>query len=297
MNCLLTGSNGFLGRVINHELSKKCVVFGLSKNTGDYKVNLVEQVPDFNHQFDIVVHAAGKAHSSSKKTKHVDDFYKVNVQGTQNLLKGLEKSLILPKSFLFISTVAVYGINEGCYINENTPLLAEDAYGQSKIMAENIVMDWCFKNNIICTIFRLPLVVGSNPPGNLGALVNGIRRGYYFNIAGRNARKSMVLSEDVAKIILISANIGGVYNLTDGYHPTFLEISTHIATQLGKPMPICLPFSLMRFIAQIGDLFGVESLINTPKLNKIISDLTFDDNKARTNIGWVSNCVLSWQLN
>jgi nucleoside-diphosphate-sugar epimerase len=296
MNCLLTGSNGFLGRVINQELSKKCAVFGLSKNTGDYKINLVEHVPDFNHQFDIVVHAAGKAHSSSKKTKHVDDFYKVNVQGTQNLLKGLDKSIILPKSFLFISSVAVYGINEGCYINENTPLLAEDAYGQSKIMAENIVMDWCFKNNVICTIFRLPLVVGSNPPGNLGALVNGIRRGYYFNIAGRNARKSMVLSEDVAKIILSAANIGGVYNLTDGYHPTFLEISKHIATQLGKPMPICLPYSLLRFIAQIGDLFGFQSLINTPKLNKLISDLTFDDNKARTNISWVSNCVLSWHL-
>lgn len=295
MNCLLTGSNGFLGRVINKELSKKCDVFGLSKTTGQYMLNLEDRVPDFNQQFDIVVHAAGRAHSSPKNTKHIDDFYKVNVQGTQNLLKGLEKS-ILPKSFVFISSVAVYGINKGCYINENTPLLAEDAYGQSKIIAENIVLDWCFKNNVICTIFRLPLVVGSNPPGNLGALVNAIHRGYYFNISGRDARKSMVLGEDVAKIILNAANIGGVYNLTDGYHPTFLEISKHIATQLGKPMPICLPYSLMRFIALIGDLFGVESLINTPKLNKIISDLTFDDNKARTNIGWVSNCVLSWQL-
>jgi len=295
MNCLLTGSNGFLGRVINKELSKKCAVVGLSKTTGQYMLNLEDRVPDFNQQFDIVVHAAGKAHSSPKNTKHIDDFYKVNVQGTQNLLKGLEKS-ILPKSFVFISTVAVYGINEGCYINENTPLLAEDAYGQSKVIAENIVLDWCFKNNVICTIFRLPLVVGSNPPGNLGALVNGIRRGYYFNISGRDARKSMVLGEDVAKIILNAANIGGVYNLTDGYHPTFLEISKHIAEQLGKPMPICLPYSLMRFIAQIGDLFGVESLINTPKLNKIVSDLTFDDNKARANIGWASNCVLSWQL-
>jgi len=295
MYCLLTGSNGFLGGILHQELAKKCEVVGLSKTSGQYKFNLGDQVPDFNQQFDIVVHAAGKAHSSKKNSKSISEFYKVNFQGTKNLLKGLEKST-LPKSFVFISTVAVYGINEGSSINENSPLLAQDAYGQSKILAERIVLDWCSKNNVICTIFRLPLVVGPNPPGNLGALVKGIRRGYYFNIAGRDARKSMVLSEDVAKIILHAANIGGVYNLTDGYHPTFLEISKHIAVQLGKPTPICLPLWLMRFVAKIGDLIGAGSLINTPKLNKIMSDLTFDDTKARVNIGWVSNSVLNWKL-
>jgi len=45
MNCLLTGSNGFLGRVINKELSKKCAVVGLSKTTGQYMLNLEDRVP------------------------------------------------------------------------------------------------------------------------------------------------------------------------------------------------------------------------------------------------------------
>ena len=34
--------------------------------------------------------------------------------------------------------------------------------------------------SIVCTILRLPLIVGSNPPGNLGKMINGIKNGFYF---------------------------------------------------------------------------------------------------------------------
>jgi nucleoside-diphosphate-sugar epimerase len=108
-------------------------------------------------------------------------------------------------------------------------LLARDPYGLSKIHAEKFVEDWCEKHNVICTIFRLPLVVGPNAPGNLGKMLMGIKKGYYFNIAGGKAQKSMVLATDVAQCVLKVYKIGGIYNLTVGHHPTFYKLSRTIS--------------------------------------------------------------------
>ncbi len=291
MNILLTGSNGFFGKIILSHLSNSNILWGLSRNGSDYSCYLEKQVPKFKLQFDLVIHAAGKAHSFSNKKKDSNDFYLVNVVGTQNLLEGLGKSGI-PKYFVFISSVSVYGKDFGSGIDENAPLLAKDPYGLSKIQAEKVILDWCKKHNVICTILRLPLLVGQNPPGNLGAMINGIQKGYYFNIAGGNAKKSMVLAEDVAKSILKVAEIGGIFNLTDGYHPSFLELSNHISYQLSKGKPVNLPLWFVNMIVKLGDLLGNNSPINSNKLKKIISNLTFDDSRAREVFGWNPTPVL-----
>jgi nucleoside-diphosphate-sugar epimerase len=239
-----------------------------------------------------VVHSAGKAHLIPKTAAEGDAFYAVNVKGTMNLLRGLERNATLPRSFVFISSVAVYGREHGSGIDENWILQANDPYGRSKIEAEEVIQNWCDKHKIICTILRLPLIAGCNPPGNLGAMVKGIRNNYYFNIAGGGARKSVVLAADVAAIITRAAQTGGVYNLTDGYHPSFLELSSLIASQLGKKAPLNLPGWLAKIFAKTGDLLGERAPINSVKLRKITSELTFDDTKARELLGWNPRSVL-----
>ena len=194
--------------------------------------------------------------------------------------------------FVFISSVSVYGIIEGVNIKEESPLLAEDAYGKSKIDAEAIVQQWCDSHNVICTILRLPLVVGENPPGNLGAMIRGIKKGYYFNIAGGNAKKSMVLASDIAKFILKAAEVGGTYNLTDGIHPTFNELSNNISRQFSKSFVPNMPLFIANVLAKIGDILGNTFPINSNKLSKITSTLTFDDSKARAAFGWNPTPVL-----
>jgi nucleoside-diphosphate-sugar epimerase len=291
MNCLLTGANGFLGKIIFRQISVSNNVFCLSRSESDFNFSLDKKVPDFNTQFDLVIHAAGKAHSVPKTDFEIQEFNQVNVVGTQNLLEGLKNSG-KQRYFVFISSVSVYGQDFGIGIDENVNLGALDPYGISKIESEKIVKDWCNKNNIICTILRLPLLVGNNPPGNLGAMIKGIQKGYYLNIGGGTAKKSMVLAEDVAKIIIEVAKIGGTYNLTDGYHPTFAEISNNISFQLGKGKPLNIPLWLARIIAKFGDLLGSKAPLNTNKLKKITSDLTFDDTKAREVFGWNPTPVL-----
>lgn len=292
MICLLTGCTGFLGYFISKAISENNLLVTLSRNIGQYSICLDQKVPVFSEKFDLVIHAAGKAHSTPKTSLEKHAFFDVNFKGTQNLLQGLEESQSLPKAFIFISTVAVYGKENGINISEDAPLLAKDPYGLSKIQAEQLVLDWCKKHNVICTILRLPLLAGQNPPGNLGAMIKGIQKGYYFNIAAGKSKKSMVLAEDVARSILKVAEIGGIYNLTDGYHPSFAELSNYISIQLGKGKPMNMPMWFARIIANFGDLLGSKAPLNTNKLKKITSDLTFDDSKAREAFGWNPTPVL-----
>lgn len=288
---LITGSSGFLGKYFIHQFLEHRIVT-LGRNRANINCDLSVRLPNLVTKVDLVIHSAGKAHSVPETAEHKQLFFDVNVTGTKNLLTGLEQSPVLPKSFIFISSVAVYGLEQGGNINEASPLNAIDPYGLSKIQAENLVQEWCKKHNVICTILRLPLLAGTNPPGNLGAMINGIQRGYYFDIAGGKAKKSIVLAEDVARVIPKVAEIGGIYNLTDGYHPSFAELSESIAKQLGKSKPFNIPHWVANAMGRTGDVLGPQAPINSNKLRKITSDLTFDDSKARKLLGWNPTPVL-----
>lgn len=294
-NILLTGASGFLGKRINYYLkSNDFNVTSLSRShKSEVVCDLSKANPIFNKGFDIVIHAAGKAHSMPKNEIEEQEFYDINVKGTDNLLRGLEK-VSLPKEFVFISSVSVYGLDSGKLINEEAPLLAKDPYGLSKIAAEQLVLNWCNQNKVICTIIRLPLLVGKNAPGNLGAMVKAINKGYYFNIAGGTAKKSMILAKDVPKLIIAFAPIGGVYNITDGFHPSFKSISDAIANKKNKKDPLNIPSFLVKILGFIGDFFGNRFPINSYKVKKIMFSLTFDDSKARNVLKIKPESVLDY---
>lgn len=282
MSILLTGASGFLGSIIKHTLIDEDVITIGRGVKESIIADLTVSVPNLP-KADLIIHCAGKAHSIPKNEEDNQEFFNVNVLGTKKLLNSVES---MPKSFVLISTVAVYGKEHGKCINEETPLKAADPYGLSKIEAESLVSKWCKKNNVTCTILRLPLIAGPNPPGNLKSMISGIKRGYYFDIDGGIARKSMVLAEDVAKIILSASEVGGIYNLTDGHHPSFSQLSGYIARQLGKRKPANIPGVVGRIMGFVGDFMGSKAPINSYKLKKITSDLTFDDSKARIKLGW-----------
>ena len=291
MDVLVTGANGFLGKHIVKSLVNDNDIKCLSRTNGDFKVSLENEIPNFGQKFDLVIHVAGKAHSVPKTDDEKQSFFKVNVKGTENLLKGLEEAGF-PKQFVFISSVSVYGVMSGYNINEENPLKAQDPYGNSKILAERLIQNWCKNNNIICTILRLPLLIGVNPPGNLGAMITGLKKGFYFNIAGGNVKKSMVLADDVSKVLLKVAAVGGVYNLTDGYHPSFYEMSHLINNQLGKGEISNIPIWVAKIFAFFGDIIWFNFPLNSDKLSKLNATLTFDDSKARQEFGWSPHSVL-----
>lgn len=286
MIILVTGSSGFFGKEVVRLLQGHCI-YTLNRYEGNFQHDLSLSVPNFNVDFDIVIHAAGKAHVNPNSKSEIDSFLKINVQGVKNLLIGLEKRI--PKKFVFISSVAVYGLDGGVNISESESLVAKDPYGISKIQAEDLIVNWCCRRNVICTILRLPLLVGQNPPGNLGNMFKAIKKKYYFNIDYGHAKKSMVLVEDVANFIPIVASVGGIYNLTDGYHPSFKELSIAIAKKDTPNLNLYFAKNLGKFGDFVGDIFP----LNSDKVIKMTNDLTFDDSKAR-EIGWNPRLVLEY---
>ena len=85
----------------------------------------------------------------------------------------------VPRALVFISTVAVHGCEFGDLITEDHPLEGDTPYAKSKRMAEKYLLDWCAKNDVILEYSSsVILLAGKDAPGNLGAMVNGIRKGF-----------------------------------------------------------------------------------------------------------------------
>lgn len=288
---LLTGASGFLGARIIELLGRKNITTIGRNRINDIICDLTEEIPDIPpHK--VIVHAAGLAHFIPKTEQERQSFFHVNVDGSLNLMHAIEKSGQLPNSFIFISSVSVYGLQSGKMIKENAPLLATDPYGLSKIHAEEIIREWGKRNSVKVTILRLPLLIGEDAPGNLKSMVNGIKKGYYFNVGGGRARKSMVMVDDVAAIIPKAAAIEGIYNLSDNSHPSFLELSNKISSYLGKPKPLNLPMWFAKCLAIVGDRVGLNFPINSYKLEKLTSELTFNNSRAGEILGWKPTNVL-----
>jgi nucleoside-diphosphate-sugar epimerase len=141
---------------------------------------------------------------------------------------------------------------------------------------------------VILTILRPSLLAGKNAPGNLGSMVKGIQKGYYLNIAGGKVSKSILMVEDIARLLPLVSEKGGVYNVCDTRQPTFGELSVSIAHQLGKKAPLSIPYGIALCIAKIGDLLPNKFPINTLKLEKMTKSLTFSNVKAREKLGCAS---------
>ena len=292
MKLLFTGASGFLGSNVRPLLEGMYGVktVGLSPKD-DYTIDIAKEIPVLRERYDIVLHVAGKAHSVPKTEAERQVFFDVNLQGTKNLCTALERRRV-PRAFIFISTVAVYGCAYGENITEDHPLDGDTPYAMSKRLAEEYLQEWCRKHNVILGIIRPSLIAGPNPPGNLGAMIHGIRSGKYLSIAGGQARKSVLMVQDIAKLVPLLAERGGIYNVCDSHHPTFRELEAVICRQLDKKLPLSIPYWAAKCMALAGDCLGRKAPINSLKLDKITKSLTFSNEKAIRELGWKPTNVL-----
>ena len=292
MKLLFTGASGFLGTTVFPLLRKNYNVATIGLlHQDDYIVDIAKKVPILHERYDVVLHAAGKAHSVPKTEEERQAFFDVNLQGTKKLCAALEK-VGVPRAFIFVSTVAVYGCDYGENITEKHPLRGSSPYAMSKLLAEEYLQKWCYEHNVVLGIIRPSLIAGPNPPGNLGAMINGIRYGQYFGIAGSQARKSVLMVQDIAKLVPLLVEKGGIYNVCDSYQPTFRELETVICNQLDKSLPLSIPYWIAKCMALVGDCLGKKAPINSLKLKKITRSLTFSNEKAMRELGWKPTNVL-----
>lgn len=126
MKCLVTGGDGFIGSRIVEKLN--CESYDL-KSSNDIldENNLRGALKDV----DIVFHTAAKI-SVPESQEKPEEYRKVNVEGTKNIVKLSDAKII------FSSSAAVYGEYDR-KVSENDDLNPESNYAQNKIDGEQIV--------------------------------------------------------------------------------------------------------------------------------------------------------------
>lgn len=295
---LLTGAGGFLGKHLNDVLSSADLPFiTLGRNiSNQIHCDLSTEIPEINTSISSVIHVAGLAHFYPKTTKEKEFFFKVNEEGTKNLLQALEKQKSLTH-LVFISTVAVYGLDSGENLDEDTALNGTSPYALSKIRAERLITEWCNERNIAWIILRLPLIAGNNPPGNLGKMITAIQKDRYWRIGSGKAQKSMVLASDVSSFICAWVQekqpTSGVFHLTDGENPSFFQLEETLRKRFNRKAIHTIPLWLISIAGKLGNFIPF-SPVNSSTVQKITSTLTFSDQKARQQLNWNPTSVIEF---
>lgn len=93
-------------------------------------------------------------------------YWRVNVNGSLNLIEAALAAGIT--NFVFSSTCATYGDQDGVTLNEDSPQLPINAYGGSKKAIEEILRDFGKSAGLNHVIFRYFNVAGADPQGEVG---------------------------------------------------------------------------------------------------------------------------------
>ena len=93
-------------------------------------------------------------------------YWRANVNGALNLIEAAVASGCL--NFVFSSTCATYGDQDGVMLDEDTVQRPINAYGASKRAIEEILHNFAASHGLAHVIFRYFNVAGADPEGELG---------------------------------------------------------------------------------------------------------------------------------
>jgi len=233
MKILVTGVNGYIGSKIAQALLEKShKVLGLDvvSSNIDSMINdpnfhfikndikKLENIGNHTDSVEILIHCAALVHNNSQDLSK-SNYFKVNTQGTINILAALDHKKL--KQIIFLSTVSVYGEgSRGVPANENTPLSPVDFYGQSKAEAEHYIMNYSQEKGINFTIFRLTPVYGKDFLMNLKKRVCLCNERIFFRIASGHQKMSLCSVNNVIDVVTSSIGNEACFNeifiLSDG---------------------------------------------------------------------------------
>src|SRR5207249_507960 len=117
---------------------------------------------------DIVFHLAASVHRIDDANDTADHFA-VNVGGTRTVLKEAVDARV--QRFVFISSVKAMGEETRGCANELDGVAPTTAYGESKLEAEQLVLETGKHNGLHVVCLRLPMVYGPGHKGNLVRMI------------------------------------------------------------------------------------------------------------------------------
>lgn len=265
---LITGANGFVGsHLAERLLMEKLEVLGLCRNIDEIKwleekgAKIIKgnilNIEEFEEDIcgcDVIIHTAGW---SGGITLSKELAWNTNVEGTANMLTLAKK--YHAKKFIYISSVAVYGMNDKLVIDEadETPMINE-LYTDSKIAAERLVIN----SGIPFVIIRPGCIYGPRGEGWTIGIINQIKQGFYLlgNDSGLiNLAYVNNLIDGIWLAIIKDKALNNIFNINDGFAISYNYFYSRYARMLGINKLPNLPewrvklsksalFSLLRFL-------------------------------------------------
>lgn len=310
MKILITGASGFVGSFAVEEGLKRGleVWAGVRKSSSrqylkDERIHFAEL--DFHHldilcgqleelrkqmdgsSWDYVVHAAGATKARSR-----DDFFSTNTEGTKNLVLALQKTGMMPKRLVFISSLSVLppGLEK-----PNT------AYGESKLCAEDVLKEHA----------EFPYVI-LRPTGVYGPrerdyflMAKSISNHVDFAVGYKRQDITFIYVEDLVQAIYKSLTADGVdgrsYYLTDGGVYTSRAFSDLLQKEIGAhwvlhiTAPLCLLWVVCAVVGTFCRWMGKTTTLNLDKYHILAQrDWKCDVTPAYIDLGykpeWTLEC-------
>ena len=299
---LITGASGFIGSFIVEEgLRLGFDVWAGVRSTSSRKYLQDERLHfaqlDLQHPeklrsqllaykaemgggWDYVVHAAGAI-----KCLHRQDFFTTNTIGTRNLIDALRDTEMIPRRFVFLSSLGVFGAIREVPVRRPTadnpwiyaPILLSDeqkpntAYGESKLAAERYLKE---QKDFPYTILRPTGVYGPREHDYF-LLAQSIKQHIDIAVGFTTQEITFVYVRDVVQAVFKSMESprteGKAYFLSDGKVYNSRCYSNLVQQNLGNPwvlhlkLPLCLMKVICWVVGKISHLLGKMSTLNDDK--------------------------------
>ena len=239
-NILLTGSNGFVGSYFKDNYNEKYNIDTFSF--------LNDKLEDLNlSNTNTIIHLSALVHqmggASEKEYEHV------NVIQTLDLAKKAKASGV--SHFIFMSTVAVYGVETGV-IKKDTKCNPITDYGKSKLKAEQELLK-LEDDNFKISIVRPPIVNGHNAPGNMKSLISLVDKVPILPFGNIQNKRSMVYVGNLCHLIdeIMVQEKAGIFLASDDEPLSTTRLIELIANGLDKKVYLIkIPFfeSLLKLV-------------------------------------------------
>ena len=303
MKALVTGGTGFIGsHLVNFLLNQGVEVKVLARNPDkaeklfggeveviigelENKISLIEAVKNAN----VVFHLASRLSDGDYSRA---DFYKVNVEGTKNLLSVCDFSTL--KCFIHCSTVNVLGHLKIVPASEETPYNPSGSYEETKYQGEMIALEFARKACPV-VIVRPTWVYGPGDLKNLKLLK--LIKDKRFLIVGRglNLHHPVYVSDVVEGLYLSSikdTESGDIFILGGNEIVTTRELVQKVAQllEVAPPTRFWIPLNLAKTVAfltePLFDVLGKKSPITQGRIEFFSTNKAYDISKAREVLGY-----------
>ncbi len=239
---------------------------------------------------ELVFHLA----AAFREVKFSDEFYwKVNVEGTRNLLEASLKEGI--NRFLHCSTIGVLGHVSNPPANESSPYNPGDIYQKTKVEGEKLAKKYYEKEDLPVTVFRPAGIYGPGDTRFL-RLFKSINSGKFVMVGKGEVYYHMVYVSDLIDGIILCTEkkraIGETYIIAGEEYVTLKRLVGLIAEVLGVPppkrsFPYFMPVYLASYLVELFTIpFGITPPIHRRRIDIFRKNRAFDITKAKNELGY-----------